>query len=230
MVLNGWAASPDAWRDCTFRHDALYSYIELLDGLADGEMDYPGGVVLVGWSMGGSYALRLALRRPEAVRALVLIATTPRMMESRAEGWKGMSPHRLEALRYGLKITGGKGLFEMGEGRPSPYVVDSDENLDRGLRYLVETDLREKLLASASRFAGAGVSIVQSERDGVVRPENASFLKGVFPHAAVDIVPGVEHALPATAPERIDAAVAEARGSALDHLLAKGEGHGFGSV
>ena len=51
------------------------------------------------------------------------------------------------------------------------------------------------------------VRIFQSERDGIVRPNNAEFLKKVFPQAKVTMVPGNEHVLPITIPELIDKAV-----------------------
>ena len=53
------------------------------------------------------------------------------------------------------------------------------------------------------------VVIFQSEKDGIVRPNNAEFLKGVFPQAKVTMVPGNEHVLPVTVPELIDEAVEE---------------------
>ena len=53
------------------------------------------------------------------------------------------------------------------------------------------------------------VWIFQSERDGIVRPSNAEFLKRVFPQAKVTMVPGNEHVLPITVPELIDEAVEE---------------------
>ena len=43
--------------------------------------------------------------------------------------------------------------------------------------------------------------------DGIVRAENAAYLKSIFPQASVTMVPGSEHALPIVIPEKIDAAV-----------------------
>ena len=51
------------------------------------------------------------------------------------------------------------------------------------------------------------VFIFQSEKDGIVRPSNAEFLKEVFPQAKVTMVPGNEHVLPIRVPELIDEAV-----------------------
>ena len=218
MVLNGWAASPRAWDLCAFMREpapdgqppALYSYTDQLDGLPERAFEGGGSFVVVGWSMGGSSALRLACRFPLQVAGLVLVAATPRMMEERESGWRGMSPMRLEALRRGLELTQGQGFFGVPEGRPNPYEMDSGENLERGLRYLLETDLRAEL----GRVFGGGcafpVRIVQSERDGIVRSENAAWLKEAFPEAEVTMVQGGEHALPAWAPETVDWAVRSA--------------------
>jgi pimeloyl-ACP methyl ester carboxylesterase len=73
---------------------------------------------------------------------------------------------------------------------------------------LRETDLRAALeeLKASGRFK-CPVAIFQSERDGIVRAENAAYLKSIFPQASVTMVPGSEHALPIIIPEAIDAAV-----------------------
>lgn len=213
LVLNGWAASPEAWSLCAFRRNALFSYVDQLDGLPERFVEEAIGrnpderFILVGWSMGGSSALRLACRYCSNVAGLVLVAATPRMMEDKAVGWRGMSPRRLDALHHGLLLTHGEGFFGLPEGRPNPYKMDSDENLQRGLQYLIETDLRPDLerVAPSMRFP---VAIFQSEHDGIVRPENAAYLKGLFQHAAMTMVPGTEHALPVFVPGDIDAAVA----------------------
>jgi len=209
LVLNGWSASPNAWDLCAFHRERIYSYVDQLDGLPEKRImsAAPGErFVLVGWSMGGSSALRIACRFPERIAALVLVAATPRMMEDKSTNWRGMSPHRLAALEYGLKATHGEGFFGVPEDKPNPYMMDCDENLSRGLEYLRETDLRDALVRAALKCP---VRVFQSERDGIVRRENADFLKTVIPQARISIVPGAEHALPITVPGLIDAAVAE---------------------
>ena len=211
LVLNGWAASPHAWDLCGFmsRLDGgrLFSYVDQLAGLPERLLAASDRrFVLVGWSMGGSGALRLACRFPDRVAGLVLVAATPRMMEDKEAGWRGMSPRRLDALRKGLEITHGEGFFGVPEGKPNPYMVDATENLEGGLKYLLETDIRADLerAAAAVRYP---VHVFQSERDGIVRAENAVYLKSVFPQARVTVVPGTEHALPIMVPKEIDDAV-----------------------
>ena len=210
FVLNGWAASEEAWSLCRFRRERVFSYVEQLDGEPEKVIAAEDDVVLVGWSMGGSSAMRLALRWPEKIRGLVLVAATPRMMEDKPAGWRGMSERRLAALKKGLLMTGGGGFFGPPAGLPNPYIVDDEANLDRGLGYLVATDLRSSLLAGEPlRAKGERVRLFQSEHDGIVRPENATFLEEVFRGAKLRMIPGAEHALPIFIPEMIDSAVEE---------------------
>ena len=212
LVFNGWAAGPETWALCTFPHDWVFDYVEQLDGVPEKVMEESDEVVLVGFSMGGSTALRMWLKYPEKVKGLVLVSTTPRMMED--VNWKGMSERRLAALRLGTKM--------MFKDDPSPMY--DERNMERGLDYLKTTDLRLRLLSISE--SGESVKrrnlpawIFQSERDGIVRPNNAEFLKRVFPQAKVTMVPGSEHVLPIRVPELIDKAVFD-----VSSVAAKREG------
>ena len=200
LVFNGWAAGPETWALCAFPHDWVFDYVEQLDGLPEKVMEESDEVVLVGFSMGGSTALRMWLKWPEKVKGLVLVSTTPRMME--AENWKGMSERRLAALRLGTQM-----MF-----RDDPSPMYDERNMERGLDYLKTTDLRLQLLSISEsgesvKRRNFPVFIFQSEKDGIVRPSNAEFLKEVFPQAKVTMVPGNEHVLPIRVPELIDKAV-----------------------
>ena len=202
LVFNGWAAGPETWELCEFPRDWTFDYVEQLDGLPEKVMEESDEVVLVGFSMGGSTALRMYLKWPEKVKGLVLVSTTPRMMEEKELGWKGMSERRLAALRLGTQM-----MF-----RDDPSPMYDEKNMERGLDYLKTTDMRSQLLSISE--SGESVKrrnfpafIFQSEKDGIVRPSNAEFLKQVFPQARVTMVPGNEHVLPITVPELIDAAV-----------------------
>ena len=200
LVFNGWAAGPETWALCAFPHDWVFDYVEQLDGLPEKVMEESDKVLLVGFSMGGSTALRMFLKYPEKVKGLVLVSTTPRMME--AENWKGMSERRLAALRLGTQM-----MF-----RDDPSPMYDERNMERGLDYLKTTDLRLQLLSISEsgesvKRRNFPVFIFQSEKDGIVRPSNAEFLKEVFPQAKVTMVPGNEHVLPIRVPELIDEAV-----------------------
>ena len=211
FVTNGWAANEHAWDLCAFVRDRIFSYVEQLDGLPEKAIEAETGkVLLVGWSMGGSSALRLACRYADKIAGLVLLAATPRMMADGETGWDGMTPRRLEALSYGLRLTGGAGFFGLPEGVENPYDASDDANLERGLKYLLETDLRAELEHMFGRKSvSMPVAILQAERDGIVRPSNAAYLAKIFPSANVTMLPGSDHAISLSSPGLVDRTVRE---------------------
>ena len=199
IVLNGWAARLEAWNACAFSRDRIFSYIETLDGRAEEVVaNAPDGVILVGWSMGGSAALELAVKFPDRVCGLVLLAATARMMAD--ANWKGMSPLRCKALK--------RALLEGEPPEPNPYFIDEDVNLERGLDYLRTVDVRAALLSRAAEGAFKfPVHIFQGEQDAVTRPNNVEFLQQIFPKAKVTRIEKCTHALPVEIPNAIDEAV-----------------------
>lgn len=202
LVFNGWAAGPETWALCTFPHDWVFSYLEELDSLPERVIADSDDVLLIGFSMGGNYAMRMLMKYPEKVRGIVFVSTSPFLMEDRASGWHGLSERRLAALRMGTELVFGT--------NSSPLYEKS--SLERGLDYLRTSDLREKFRAFCASSSGRSllripVFIFQSERDGIVRPQNADYLAAVFPQAKVIRVPGNEHSLPVTIPGQIDEAV-----------------------
>ena len=68
LVFNGWAAGAEAWRLCTFEHDWLFDYVEQLNGLPEKVMAETDAAILVGFSMGGSTALRMTAHRVSSSR------------------------------------------------------------------------------------------------------------------------------------------------------------------
>ena len=199
FVLNGWAAEPEVWDLCTFGRDRLFDYLEQLDGACERAVDEADEVVLVGFSMGGNRALRLLLEFPEKVKGLVLVSTTARMMEEKSEGWAGMSPRRRMALKYGTQL--------MNPGNPSPLFAE--RNLDAGLDYLQRSDLRAALLSRSrsGAFDRLPVAIFQGDRDGIVRPHNAAWLRALFPRSTLRMVPTSDHVLPLLIPGELSVAV-----------------------
>ena len=106
LVFNGWAAGPEVWALCEFPHDWVFDYVEQLDGLPEKVMEESEEVVLVGFSMGGSTALRMLLKYPEKVKGLVLISTTPCMMEERRDQGSGIRDQGVGIREQRGKVVG----------------------------------------------------------------------------------------------------------------------------
>jgi len=198
IVFNGWAASRRAWDLCAFPRRTIVQYLDA-DPAPRGE-----AVVVVGWSMGAARAISWAAANPTLVKGLVLVAPMVRMMEDAESGWKGMSERRLAAFMKGMQLTHGEGFFGPPPGKPNPYEADSDENLAKGLKFLHDTDVRSEARSLKGMFPKW---IFHSERDGIVNPANASYLKEIWPEATLRWVGGTEHALSIMIPEEIDEAV-----------------------
>lgn len=63
--------------------------------------ELPGHSVLLGWSLGGQLALRVAAREPSRVERLVLVASTPRF--TTGENWPhGLEPAALRRVASGM--------------------------------------------------------------------------------------------------------------------------------
>lgn len=118
VLLHGWALHGGIWGpwlDDLEQHARLH-VIDLpghgrsdwsagvgdLDGLARAAFPHvPVDAALLGWSLGGLVALGVARRHPGHLRALVLIATTPKFLAG--PGWEhGMRPEVLETFTQGL--------------------------------------------------------------------------------------------------------------------------------
>ncbi|HPE61495.1 MAG TPA: alpha/beta fold hydrolase [Thiolinea sp.] len=62
----------------------------------------PPACTVIGWSMGGMLAQRLASRYPERVRALILVGSTPRFVKG--DGWEyGLDPAALAGFAANLQ-------------------------------------------------------------------------------------------------------------------------------
>lgn len=119
-------------------------------------------ISVLGWSLGGQLAMRLAIDRPELVNRLVLISTTPRFCAG--EGWSaGLAAGELRVLKRGLPqhYRSTMGTFfdrQFGAGEISaarrleilrfavrPVGLPQPESACRTLDILGQEDLREIL-------------------------------------------------------------------------------------
>lgn len=165
----------------------------------------PAECTLLGWSLGGMVALRLAAARHPRVRRLVLVATTPRFVAAPdwphglehavvedfarqlAEDHRGVLGHFLTLQARGDERQRAlvRDLRAIVAARPEPLPVA----LAAGLRVLRESDLR----AEAAPVE-VPTLVVGGEYDRLTRPGAALDLARRIPGARHVSLPGASHA------------------------------------
>lgn len=186
-------------------HGAAAPAADWVTALADAA---PTPAVWVGWSLGGLMALRVAATRPEQVRGLVLVGSSPRF--ARGDDWPWGLPQavlddfgrRLESDYEGLMReflalqvqgsragdAGVRGLLRylrdvLSNAPPTP------EGLRHGLDLLRGLDLRPALPDIA-----APALWVAGNRDRLAHPEAARRAAALMPDAAPHVIDGAAHA------------------------------------
>ncbi len=197
---------------------------EDLSGWAEAMLERaPEEALWLGWSLGGLVAIAAALKHPERVRGLILIASSPRLL--RGEDWAhGADPALLDGLAAGLAedlpgtierflaleaLGSGRSLHELRflrahvgvRGSPSPSA------LSRGLALLRSTDLRAALpgLAAPSLWiAGDNDRVVAAPAvEAGARCAGGRFVR----------IPRAGHAPFLTRPEEVAASIIDWAGS-----------------
>ncbi len=206
--LPGHGASP-ACAPCT---------LDALAGLLAAAL--PRRVAVCGWSFGGQVALNWALRKPDQVERLVLLAATPRFV--RGADWDcGIDAAVLDDFARGLThdyratLQRFLALQTRGEAHPRAVLRRLREHLlargepdvaalGAGLRLLKETDLRDQL----ERIVQPAL-ILHGERDTLVPLAAGDYLQRALPHAVIEVFAGAAHAPFIAQPQRASRRIVE---------------------
>jgi pimeloyl-[acyl-carrier protein] methyl ester esterase len=199
--LPGHGASP--WPPEFHDIDSLAARVE--DCLEDNIASSARGCYLLGWSLGGMVALALAAKRPDLMRRLILVATTPKFLHS--PDWPpGMDPKALadmaarvvtdfhatvrdflmwqvhgdEHARPALKelrakVTAG--------GEPNPQALRA------GLETLSAVDLRSRL-----PDIDIPALVISGERDRLSHPDAGRALAAGLRHGRFSLLERAAHA------------------------------------
>ncbi|WP_088331148.1 pimeloyl-ACP methyl ester esterase BioH [Lacimicrobium sp. SS2-24] len=220
VFLHGWGLNSGVWQRLATRlakayrvtlidlpgfgvnHDRFpphYDLDELTDMVAG---VCPDDAAIVGWSLGGLVAQKLALSYPQRAGRLICVASSPRFVAE--ADWPGIAPNVLEAFAsqlhsdidatiarfLAIQAMGSRGAKSdiqaikllMGE-RPAPAA----QALSGGLRLLQRTDLRQSVANIACptlRLYGRNDSLVPvavMEKVERLQPSSISML---FPGAS----------------------------------------------
>ncbi|MGM0680318.1 MAG: pimeloyl-ACP methyl ester esterase BioH, partial [Pseudomonadota bacterium] len=227
VLLHGWGMHSGIWYTVSEALQAQYR-LHLVDlpghgqsQHADSEFDLPqlaeriwqsvspqldGPAFWLGWSLGGLAALQIALQRPEQIRGMLLVASTPRF--SQADDWPHAMPpqllesfaaqlredHRMTLQRFlALQVKGSESAREALRTLRQQVLEMAGVNvtaLQSGLTILKEADLREQL----ARIRQMPLLLVMGEQDMLVPAAAAVALAGEFEDSQTVVIEGAGHA------------------------------------
>ncbi len=236
VLLHGWGMNGSVWSElaATLAQHFRLHCVDLpghgaspagapcaLDALADLlAAALPRRVAVCGWSFGGQVALNWALRKPDQVERLVLLAATPRFV--RGADWDcGIDAAVLDDFARGLThdyrttLQRFLALQVRGEAHPRGVLRRLREHLlargepdvaalVAGLRLLKETDLRDQL----ERIVQPAL-ILHGERDTLVPLAAGKYLQRALPHAVIEVFAGAAHAPFIAQPQRASRRIVE---------------------
>ncbi|MBI5438512.1 MAG: alpha/beta fold hydrolase [Nitrosomonadales bacterium] len=181
-------------------------HVELLDGIVDSmSAQFSEPLIVCGWSLGGQIALRWAMRYPQQVNRLALVACTPCFV--RRPGWEcAMREEALAefsaSLQQGyastlrrflaLQVRGSERerelLAELHNALSSRSEPDSGA-LQAGLEILRDCDLRGALPGIMQPAL-----VIAGERDTLTPPQASHYLAAQMPNARSVTIKGAAHA------------------------------------
>ncbi len=184
LFIHGWAFSskvfgslPGIKVNLPSHGDSTETYRGLEEAVKSVALSLPSKHDVVGWSLGGSLAILLALSFPSKVRRVFLIGTSPYF----GGAW---SESNLRAFRLKVKREGVEGFRRMAFGKDFEDRVELAGAL-RMLEDYVNLDLRDRLTSLRKE-----VFILQGEEDPIV-PVGESFkLYTLIRRSKLIILPG----------------------------------------
>jgi len=222
VLLHGWALHGGMWGPWLegLENQARLHVVDLpghgrsrwptgtrgIDGLARAVLPHvPSGAVVLGWSLGGMLALELARRDPRHLRALILMATTPKFLAG--PDWEhGLAPSVLDEFTHGLaqdyrrtvqnflalQTRGDEhalATLRMLRSRLASHGEPDERALAAGLEVLRNADLRDAL-----PLIGLPALVVAGEHDRLTPPGAGRELAAQLPTARYRLVERSGHA------------------------------------
>jgi pimeloyl-ACP methyl ester carboxylesterase len=189
-------APPDPWGSVEYAA-AVSPVLEEAAGGAG------AGLVVVGHSLGGRIAVRLAAAHPELVGAVVL--TGAPLLPRPARPRRPSLAFRVARSLHRARLVG-DARMERARRRHGSADYRASEGVMRDVLVRLVNERYDDALATLR----CPVELVWGEDDEDAPVETAAALAASLPHARLTVCPGVGHMLPLTAPDKLRAAVERA--------------------
>ncbi|PPD56241.1 MAG: pimeloyl-[acyl-carrier protein] methyl ester esterase [Methylotenera sp.] len=221
VLLHGWGMHSGVWQPLIKKLSAQYMlYLVDLPGMGNSRpiepyhlhaladevaQVIPGVSDVLGWSLGGLVAQRIALNQPDRIRRLVLVGSTPCFVNK--AGWDaGINPANFEsfaqAVNSDYKATilqfltlqcmkaddarsTLKQLRASFETRPTP----TQTTLQRALQILLDADLRDEVANIRKPTL-----LIHGDRDTLAPVQAAHWMMQQLPHGFLRVMSGSAHA------------------------------------
>ena len=221
VMIHGWGMHSGVWQPLIKRLSAKYMlYLVDLPGmgnsrpvepyhlynLADEVAEViPGVSDVLGWSLGGLVAQRIALNQPDRIRRLVLVSATPKFVST--PDWQaGVDPANfsafaesvnhdykaailqfltLQCMQSSDRRATIKQLRASFDTRPTP----TQTTLQRALHILLESDLRAEIANIRKPTL-----LIHGDRDTLTPVQAAHWMMQQLPHGFLRVISGAAHA------------------------------------
>ncbi len=221
VLLHGWGMHSGVWQPIIKKLSAQYMlYLVDLPGMGNSRpiepyhlhaladeiaQVIPGVSDVLGWSLGGLVAQRIALNQPDRIRRLVLVGSTPCFVNK--AGWDaGVNPANFEsfaqAVNSDYKATilqfltlqcmkaddarsTLKQLRASFETRPTP----TQTTLQRALQILLDADLRDEVASIRKPTL-----LIHGDRDTLAPVQAAHWMMQQLPQGFLRVMSGSAHA------------------------------------
>ncbi|MES2636360.1 MAG: pimeloyl-ACP methyl ester esterase BioH [Pseudomonadota bacterium] len=221
VMLHGWGMHSGVWQPLIKKLSAQYMlYLVDLPGMGNSRpiepyhlhaladevaQVIPGVSDVLGWSLGGLVAQRIALNQPDRIRRLILVASTPFFVNK--NDWDaGIDPANFEsfaaAVNSDYKATilqfltlqcmkaddarsTLKQLRASFDARPTP----TQTTLQRALQILLESDLRAEVSSIRKPTL-----LIHGDRDTLAPVQAAHWMMQQLPHGFLRVMSGSAHA------------------------------------
>ena len=221
VMIHGWGMHSGVWQPLIKRLSAKYMlYLVDLPGmgnsrpvepyhlynLADEVAEViPGVSDVLGWSLGGLVAQRIALNQPDRIRRLVLVSATPKFVST--PDWQaGVDPANfsafaesvnhdykaailqfltLQCMQSSDRRATIKQLRASFDTRPTP----TQTTLQRALHILLESDLRAEIVNIRKPTL-----LIHGDRDTLAPVQAALWMMQQLPTGFLRVISGAAHA------------------------------------